>query len=212
MWRWYCAVMLLMALTTGRADASLLAVNISGVTTSGSSVDGSSIPVGTPFAIHGTFDPSFPNNSEPGLAIYALSSATADVGGKTYMIDTSAAQLFANLFDPSNTFFPRFYVADLQSELTSTVFAPEFTTATPPINALAPIPTVFSGYAGTGQSFSDLRVPLVSPDISIELVYDPNVGVAASLTAVPEPASLILLSIGTTSLVGFAWRRRKQVQ
>jgi hypothetical protein len=134
------------------------------------------------------------------------------VGGTAYQIDASTAQLFTQLADPSNNVFPLtgFYVPALQSELTSTAFYPEYTTATPPISALAPTPTVFSGYAGSADSFSDLFVPLLSPDTSIELAYDPSVGVAASLTAVPEPASLTLLGLGTLGLVGFAWRRRHQ--
>jgi hypothetical protein len=38
------------------------------------------------------------------------------------------------------------------------------------------------------------------------------IGVAASATSVPEPGTLLLLTVGLIGLAAFAWRKRKPAE
>jgi hypothetical protein len=94
--------------------------------------------------------------------------------------------------------------------LTLSEFQPTYSTATNSFNGAAAAPAVFSGYVGTVPFEASLTMSVVSG--SLILAYDPTVGVSASVSsvsAVPEPASHIVLLLGLSG-AGIALVRRRR--
>jgi hypothetical protein len=104
------------------------------------------------------------------------------------------------------------YVAELVNAVSE--FSPAYSTATNSFNGSAAAPTVFSGYLGTpGPPGLENILTLSLPhNQNLTLLYDPAVGVSASITStsVPEPASYQLLLMGGLSAAGIALVRRRR--
>jgi PEP-CTERM motif len=201
------ASVVFVALAAGQARAGHLALNFAGVTTAGSSYpDGTAIPTGTSFDVQALFS-STPFQSAPNLGLYAVSSVTATVNGTAYS-DILPGLYFVALAGPNAA--PGFnYVTELVNSVSE--FSPTYSTATNSFNGSAAAPTVFSGYSGTPgppglENILTLSLPL---NQNLTLLYDPTAGVSASVSAVPEPASHIMLLLGLSG-AGIALVRRRR--
>jgi len=104
---------------------------------------------------------------------------------------TSAAgdDLYVGLADPtSNT--AKVYEAVLTNLALTADFGAAYKTATPPITAADPIPTIFSDFDASGGKFP-FTIPLAGGAGDLVVAGLASAGATASLTAsVPEPATL----------------------
>jgi PEP-CTERM motif len=201
------AAVVFVALAAGQARAGHLTLDFAGATTTGSTYpDGTPIPTGTSFDVKAVFS-STPFNSGPNLGFYTVFSVTATVNGMAYS-DTTPQLYQLALGGPNAA--PGFnYIPELVNSVSE--FSPSYSTATNSFNGSAAAPTVFSGYSGTPgppglENILTLSLPL---NQDLTLLYDPKVGVSASITGVPEPASHILLLLGLSG-AGIALVRRRR--
>lgn len=117
----------------------------------------------TPFTIHALFDDASPNLTSnvggpfSGFRAYAPSSATIDIAGVRYGLDSILANPFAGvavaIFD-QNSFTPGFYgvglIADPVNDGASIVG--DFASASPNFTVAALTPTTFGDFRGAGHS------------------------------------------------------------
>jgi hypothetical protein len=130
--------------TVSEANAKLLILKLSGVLDSSAGVDGT--PFGAsplPFTVTTPFDTANLVDSMPGIGVYGPATSRFAIQGQGTLV--TGNDMIVELVDPSNAFFPGFYFPAL---VEGGVFAPGFFTATPPLDALNPAPTVFSNLAG----------------------------------------------------------------
>jgi hypothetical protein len=182
----------------GQVQAAELVLTYDGVTGAGSSLNGTAIDVGTVFEIRSVFsDTNIAFLPSPGVGIYAVLSSTVTVGGVTYSELTSAVDSI-QLASPGSL-FPNIYQVALI--VNGTDFSPEYAAATPPVDGALVAPTVFSDYTGSGFRTS-LTFDTDAGTLTVD--YDRAIGIAASISAVPEPPSLLLA--GTVALVAISMR------
>src|SRR5262249_19212746 len=82
--------------------------------------------------------------------------------------------------------------------------------ATPPFGADAPGPAVLFGFL---TPVSSLPFTIALSGIEGDLIINDlaSLGTTATIRAtIPEPSTLTLLGLGTVSLAGYGWRRRRQ--
>jgi hypothetical protein len=196
------AATFVLALAAGQASAGMLVLNYAGLTAAPSRIDGTPIAPETPFDVHAIFiTPPF--KTAKGSGDYVVSSVTADVGGTPYAASRTR-KILVRLFDPSGP-FTGVNVPELINTSVRVGFAPGYHTATPPLDATAATPTVFSDYLGSLEgAFS---MPTASG--SLALRYDLRDGVSASITAVPEPSTLCISLVACLGL-GAATRLRRR--
>jgi hypothetical protein len=200
------AIAFALFLAATSAHAGQLALNFQGVAWAGSSLNGTPIG-GANFTVQVDFDPTTQTPIEQGAAFYAVTSIDVTVGGTSYAV-TNLSDFSMALIDATNPTYPGIYDPGFYNSLDNSGFSPSYTTATPAFSATDPTPTVFSGYSaadsfGNYATFSTADGPLV-------LLYDINVGIDASINAVPEPSSLALCGIGVSIGLVAAWRRCKR--
>jgi hypothetical protein len=205
----HCAMMtLVLFLAATPAHAGSLALDFQGVAAPPSSLDGASL-VGDSFTIQADFDTATETPINQGVASYAATSITVTVGGTSYSV-TDASDFLVYLEDATTLEYPGLYSAELYQSSLFQAFSPYYTTSSSPFSATDPTPTVFSGYSPPTYFGSLLTF---STDAGfLTLRYNPNVGVDASISSVPEPSSLALCGIGgSIGLVVVASRRRERV-
>jgi hypothetical protein len=200
------APVVFVALAAGQAHASQLALKFDGLTVSGSSLpSGSLIDAGTHFEVQFLF-PDVPVVGSTGIgsAEYLPTAVTAEIGGTVY-VGSTPSDCAVNLYDPSSGAFGGLYLTF--AGCVGGGFDLAYTTATPPLDATAPAPTVFSGYSGTLSYI----LALPTAEGTLLLGFDPTVGVDTSIvssTATPEPASLYLALPGGIAGIILVRRRR----
>jgi hypothetical protein len=194
------------AVNQARAD---LALNIDGVTAVGSSLAGNPISPGTSFEVQAIF-PNTPYGTGTGVGSYVPTSITAVVGGTSYSVST-LSNFYVELIDPAYGYGFQ-YVSILENA--TQAFEPEYTTATPALDATAATPTVFSGYYGSDTSGGSTSLTMSTAAGDLTLVYSAVAGVSSSITnpsaAVPEPSSLYIAVPGGLAVVGIALIRRRR--
>jgi hypothetical protein len=210
------AALALLALTFGRAEASLLQVVYSGVTAAGSINNGSPITAGTAFTATAVFN-DVPASTNTGLGNYEVLSLTLDLAGSRYtvpagLLSTSYGVILA---DPAAS-IPG-YTAALRYLNFAAGFIPIYTATTPTLNPQQPAPTNFSGFQGDlglGPN-PGLMAFFTAADLStgVLIQYDQTAGLNTYLSYVPEIDALS--GTGALTLVGLALalageRRRKQ--
>lgn len=194
------------AVNQARAD---LVLNFDGVTAAGSSLAGNPISPGTSFEVQATF-PNTPVGTVTGEGLYVPTSITAVVGGTSYSVST-LSNFYVQLIDPAYGHGFQ-YISILENA--TQAFEPEYTTATPALDATAATPTVFSGYYGSDTSGGSTSLTMSTAAGDLTLVYNAVAGVSSSITnsttAVPEPSSLHLAVLGGLAGVGIALIRRRR--
>jgi hypothetical protein len=194
------------AVNQARAD---LALNLDGVTDVGSSLAGNPISPGTSFEVQAIF-PNTPVGTITGEGLYMPTSITAVVGGTSYSVST-LSNFYVQLIDPAYGHGFQ-YISVLENA--TQAFEPEYTTATPALDATAATPTVFSGYYGSDTSGGSTSLTMSTAAGDLTLVYNAAVGVSSSITnsitAAPEPSSLHIAVLGGLAGVGIALIRRRR--
>jgi hypothetical protein len=188
------------------AHAGLLALEFQGVAAPPSSL-GSTSFVGDSFTIQADFDPTTGTNIVQGVASYAVTSIDVTVGGTSYTV-TDQSEFTIYLVDATNQVAPGIYQLQLYNNSSEMALVPTYTSSSSAFSARDPSPTVFSGY--TSAYFFGSLTTFSTPAGFLTISYDPNVGVGASINAVPEPSSLVLCGIGGSIGLVVAWRRRKR--
>ncbi len=200
------AITLVLLLVATPAHAGMLALEFQGVTWLDSSINGTPIAFGTSYTIQVDFDPATQTPIEQGAAFYTATSIDITVGGTSYTV-TNLSDFYMALIDATNPTYPGIYDPTFGDNSNSTGFGPSYTTATPAFSATDPTPTVFSGYSAA-DSFGNYAT--FSTDAgTLNLTYDADAGVNASISSVPEPSSLALCVIGGSIGLVVAWRRRQ---
>lgn len=193
------------------------------------------ITTDTPFTFLARFDDQSPNLAPPipGFRAYAPSTATIEIGGVVYTLNSFATDpdygIGVALFDATNPIFPGFYgvgfIADPLGDGAGIVG--DFGGASPDFSVTALTNTVFTGFRGAGylagyncqpflpdQSLCQPRgLDLTAGGVGYVLGFQsgdsgPAPADFASLTAVPEPSAWALM-IGGLGAVGAALRRRR---
>ncbi len=196
------------AVNQARAD---LAINFVGVTDVGSSLAGNPFSPGTSFDVQAIFL-NTPLGTETGVGSYLPTSITAVVGGTSYSV-SNLSNFYVELIDPAYGHGFQ-YVAILENA--TQAFEPEYTTATPALDATAATPTVFSGYYGSDTSGGSNSLTMSTAAGDLTLVYNVVAGVSSSITnsssitAAPEPSSLHVAVLGGLAGVGIALIRRRR--
>lgn len=158
----------------------------------------------TPFSGFYTFESTAPDQfpSDPSYGRYALSNYSITLLGRTYSMVTPGSGVIDLIGNSS------YLVRPLPRSLSGPV----------PINDMILQSSQFS-VGGIGLFTSD-ALPLVPPVLSgpsiIGMSFFPvggnpiaTQGVLTSLTAVPEPSSLMLMGLGLLGLIRFELRRRR---
>jgi hypothetical protein len=204
--RRFTAFALLFALIGCPGRAGSLTLDYQGMTYTLSSLNRAPIAQGTDYTIQSIF--STPGvRLDQGVGDYSVTSITAVVGGKSYSEQFPVGDLVI-LFDPSNPTFPGHYVANLIGP-NIVDFSPYYTASSDPAwSATNPTPTFFpaSSYAG---SLGDHLIKITTASDLLFLDYNPNSGISAAISAVPEASSLVLMGIAALAGASFYARRRR---
>jgi MYXO-CTERM domain-containing protein len=204
-------VTLVLLLAAAPAHAGLLAIDFQGVTFEHfeGTPAGPPIANGTSFNVQADFDTTTGTTLDPGVVSYAVTSVVLTGGGMSYTV-TDPSDYSLTLVDATNTVVPGFYLPILDNNSGDTQLdelSPAYTTATPAFSAADPTPTVFSGFTGS-QSFGNvLDFSTAAGPITLEFFLD--VGVGASINAVPEPSSWVMGAAGFLGLIAYRRRRTK---
>ena len=194
------------ALATAQADATPLTLNYSGAFAGNSTVGGLLIPDGTPFSFEAVFDSTTDALPDPGVGSFDA-VVTFHIGAATYTSDPAGA-VSVQLTDPTGN-LQGFSAAGLGNAGGN--FIGVFQTTTPAFDADAPVPTLFSVYAGPNFTLPFV-VPLLGVPGGLVINDQVSLGDTAEITAapaVPEPTSLLLLGFGALGVLA-RMRRRSQ--
>ena len=188
-----------LAATLAHAD---MVLQYSGLTAVGSSLAGNAVAVGTPFEIDFLF-PATMVEIAPGIATTTsnVDAATIDVGGTSYSATFATTVYSVQIYDPSNSSFPGWYLLHILPS-SGAGFGPAYTTATPPLDALNPIPTVFSDFQG---DFGGASLTFDTAAGSLVVTYDPTTSLNTSIVS-PEPGTFVLFGV---AFAGIALLRRR---
>lgn len=210
------AALALLALTFGRAEASLLQVVYSGVTAPGSvSTSSGPITAGTAFTATAVFN-DVPASTDTGQGNYDVLSLALDIGGSRYTVPAGVLSSYGVVLADTAAGISGF-TAVLEYLNFTTAFVPIYTATTPTLNPQQPAPTNFSGYQGEFNLFPNpgIMVFYTAADLSAGVIiqYDQTAGLNTSLSYIPEIDALS--GTGALTLVGLALalageRRRKQ--
>ena len=205
-------ITLVLSLVATPAHAGLLALDFQGATFEHfeGTPAGPPIANGTSFNVQADFDSTTGTTIQPAVVAYAVTSLVLTGGGMSYTV-TDPSDYSLTLVDATNTVIPGFYLPILDNNSGDTQLdelSPAYTTATPAFSATDPTPTVFSGYTGSQAFGNVLEFSTAAGPITLEFFLD--VGVGASINAVPEPSSLAHGGIGGSIGLVVAWRRRKR--
>ncbi len=199
-----------LALASGRADASSLTLSFSGEFTSTTTVGGTALGANTPFTYTAVFDSTTGIPIGTGVEEF-LTVATFNISGVGTFTSAAGDDLYVGLADPtSNTAHD--YEAVLTNLAATADFGAAYKTATPSFTAPDPVPTTFSDFVASGG-----RLPFTialaggAGDLVVAGLVNgaPTPTASIALSSVPEPATLTLSGIGM-ALVGVAgWYRSR---
>ena len=170
---------------------------------------------------------------QPGWVSYSPTSATLSVGGETYSVDSFASNpssgVAVAIFDRTTIFEPGFYgIGFIQDPVADgSGIVGDFAIANPAFTVANLTSTTYAGYRGAGFSAGIHNPPGSGPLIEarpITLRQGGNVFLlrlsdrteefsdgaplhSASLTAIPEPGTLLLASVALVGLVALRFRR-----
>jgi PEP-CTERM motif len=200
----------LLAMASGRVDASSLTLSFSGEFTSTTTVGGTALGAVTPFTYTAVFDSTTGIPIGTGVDAF-LTVATFNISGVGTFTSAAGDDLYVGLADPtSNTAHD--YEAVLTNLAATADFGAAYKTATPAFTAAAPVPTTFSDFVAAGGKFPfTIALAGGAGDLVVTglATGGPTPGASIALSSVPEPATLTLSGIGLV-LVGLAsWYRSR---
>lgn len=193
------------SLSVGQSQAALLSLNYSGLAVAPSTLPGGvPVTVGTPFEIHAIFSAA-PNFSSPGIGLYGdFTEISISVGAAIYSSPaTDLGNYGLTLVDPSSSY--NRYIPAL-SYNSSGGFGPNYSAATPLLDATNATPTIFSGYQGYQGNGNQMLFS--TTEGTLTLAYDGAVGINSSITSVPIPPAFWLMGSALAGLLSIRHRRK----
>jgi len=198
---WAAAIVAWASLGLGQAKAGLLALDATGAFGPTSTLGGTAFGVDTPYSFRAVFDPAKDRNPTPGdgAGYFNATQFTITIEGHGTFAAIPNNDLNVALLDP--TYHLGINAAGLVTSTGTPFFLDSYSAVAPPFDPHVPTPTTFLGYRETLSGFPYI-IPLAggAGDLVINDVGDfPR---TASLIAVPEPSSLMLLALGGLALFG----------
>jgi hypothetical protein len=140
-----------------------------------------------------------------GIAVANVDSIAIDVGGVDYSatVDLSSHHYSVQFYDATNPAFSGIYIAAMDTLSNGSSFHLEYAAATPPLSALNPTDTVFSGFLGDASGDPSLQFETSAG--SLVLTYDSGTSLGASIAS-PEPGAFAQLG---AALAGIALLLRR---
>jgi hypothetical protein len=191
------------ALGSNRAEAGLLALDVTGSFGPTSTLGGTPFGVDTPYSFRAVFDPTDNVNPTPGAGYFRPTQFTIEIAGHGTFTGIPNVDLNVVVLDPS--YHLGVYAAGLVTSAGDPFFLDTYSTVVPSFNPEAPTPTSFSGYLGT-LAGAPYMIRLAGGTGDLVIKDFGNAVPTASLVAVPVPSSLVLAGLGGLAL--FAGRTR----
>lgn len=156
---WAAAVGVMAVLGSGRAEAGLLALEVTGSFGPTSTLGGVPFGVDTPYKFRAVFDSKDDVNPTPGAGYFRPTHFTITIARHGTFAGIPNADLNVVVLDPS--YHLGAYAAGLVTSTGSPFFLHTYSAVSPPFRPENPTPTTFSGFRKTLASFPG--VPYVIP-------------------------------------------------
>jgi hypothetical protein len=196
----------LFALVPGTASAGMLTLNYSGTFSADTTLGGTPLGADTPFTFAATFDSTADQDPTVGHGLYPA-SVIFDITGFGTFASAPGAGEQVELGDPRIAGGGAQYLVGL-AQFNGVQFRVGFNTATPPFDADSPSPSVLSDFVNNFGVVFGGTIPLAggAGDLFIPDNGITSFGSTATISsaAVPEPSSLVMLSLGALSAIGLA--------
>ena len=200
----------LAVLASGRVEASMLTLNMSGTFGPTATLGGTALGAGTPFMVAATFDSTsgIPYQNKTGVELFQTVATFTIAGFGTYT-SVPGANVYVGLVDLSAGY--GYYEAVLTNATGSVGFGGAYATATPSFSVLNPAPAVLSDLLFS-SSFGTYTVPLQSGAGNLVLPVEGGFGAieayATITSTVPEPSTLALSATGLLVVCVASWCSR----
>lgn len=206
--RLFVAVLVLALAVSATAGATTLKLHLTGEFGPTTTLGGTALGENTAFSFDGVFDPALNIDLSltPGLGIFHTEGALFTIAGHGTYTTAPGADIAAVFLSP-----PAFaaYVVAFGDSVADKGYPQAFSGTTSPFYASAPTPTIFTGFADFG---APPTFDITFTDNTILSIRDRGALVGtAEITgsAVPEPATWLLMTLGLGA-VGLARRKRHQ--
>ena len=188
-----------------QAEAGSLVLNQSGSFGPTTTLAGDALGTETTYSFQAVFDTSTGVSLGAGQALYDISSLSIRLGSLGVFTGAPAADVHVLLGDPSNGFA---YFAGITDAGVNFGIAPFYADASPAFLVAFPTPTAFSGLIDPDAvvPFTIELSGVASPLIINDLGATP---IVTSISAVPEPSSIVLCGIAAIVGMGAACLCRK---
>ena len=196
---WLAVVGTLTLAALGTAEATNLALDVTGEFGPTTTLNGTALGANTPFSFHAVFDPAEDVNPTPGAGYFRPTEFAIEIAGHGSFAGVPNVDLNVVVLDP--TYHLGVFAAGLVTSTGTPFFLNTYTAVATPFNPETPTPTTFQEFIETLDSFAE--APYVIPLTGGGSLSIHDFGPAtptASLVAVPEPTMIWTIGVCATAV------------